>query len=73
MKHLTSYELGELCLRNKWFTCGTSGQYDKLLKRNEAEASIEELSIIIWTCSDNITKHEIYSELLGAMMNKTLI
>lgn len=73
MKHLESYELRELCINNDWFTCGTIKQYEKLFDRNKEGASIAELSIIIWVCSNNIPKDEIYSKLLGAMMNKTLI
>lgn len=73
MKHLESYELRELCIKNSWFTCGTVKQYEKLFDRNKEGASIAELSIIIWVCSDNIPKDEIYSKLLGAMTNKTLI
>ena len=73
MKHLDSYELHELCIKNDWFTCGTVKQYEKLFDRNKEGASIAELSIIIWVCSNNIPKDEIYSKLLGAMMNKTLI
>lgn len=73
MKHLKSYELRELCIKNDWFTCGTVEQYEKLFDRNKEGASIAELSIIIWVCSNNIPKDEIYSKLLGAMMNKTLI
>ena len=73
MKHLESYELRELCIKNDWFTCGTIKQYEKLFDRNKEGASITELSIIIWVCSNNIPKDEIYSKLLGAMMNKTLI
>lgn len=73
MKHLESYELRELCIKNDWFTCGTIKQYEKLFDRNKEGASIAELSIIIWVCSNNIPKNEIYSKLLGAMMNKTLI
>lgn len=73
MKNLESYELRELCIKNDWFTCGTIKQYEKLFDRNKAGASIAELSIIIWICSNNIPKDEIYSKLLGAMMNKTLI
>ena len=73
MKQLESYELRELCIKNDWFTCGTVKQYEKLFDRNKEGASIAELSIIIWVCSNNIPKDEIYSKLLGAMMNKTLI
>lgn len=73
MKHLESYELRELCIKNDWFTCGTVKQYEKLFDRNKEGASIAELSIIIWVCSNNIPKDEIYSKLLGAMMNKILI
>ena len=73
MKHLEPYELRELCIKNDWFTCGTIKQYEKLFDRNKEEALINELSIIIWVCSNNISKDEIYQKLLGAMMDKTLI
>lgn len=73
MKKLESYELRALCIKNNWFTSGTIKQYEKLFDRNESGASIAELSIIIWICSDNILKQEIYSKLLTAIMNKTLI
>ena len=40
MKHLESYELRELCIKNDWFTCGTVKQYEKLFDRNKEGASI---------------------------------
>ena len=73
MNKLENYELRELCIKNDWLTCGTIKQYEKLFDRNKAGASISELSIIIWICSNNIPKDEIYIKLLGAMMNKPLI
>lgn len=48
----TPDELRRLCIKNNWFTCGTNIQYEKLFYANENGYSIEEISIIIWLCSD---------------------
>ena len=73
MKNLTNLELQELCIKEKWFTCGSNGQYNKLFERNKQGASTEELSIIIWLCSDNIPRTEIYEKIHTERLNKTLI
>ena len=48
-------KLYRLCNDNKWFTCGSNSQYDKLFKANRNKVSVRDLSVIIWICSDNIT------------------
>lgn len=41
-----------LCIKNHWFTCGTTRQYEKFFEMNEEGASIEQLATVIWLCSD---------------------
>lgn len=42
-----------LCIRENWFTCGTCEQYDKLFELNRNGATLEELALVIWLCSDD--------------------
>lgn len=48
----TPEQLGTLCIKNDWFTCGTNRQYEKLFYANENGCPIEEIATIIWLCSD---------------------
>ena len=73
MNRLDSSELRTLCIREKWFTCGTIRQYERLFERNKQGASISELSTIIWICSDNIPKEEIYNKLFKKCTDKTFL
>lgn len=50
---MTNEALRELCIKNNWFTCGSNRQYDKLFEMNENGKSIDELSLVIWLCSDD--------------------
>lgn len=45
-------KLRSLCIKNKWFSCGTARQYEKLFEMNEQRASIELIATVIWLCSD---------------------
>lgn len=40
------------CCRHQWFTEGTNRQYDKMFEANRRGASVKELAIMIWLCSD---------------------
>lgn len=50
--HLTNEELRALCIENRWFTCGTTRQYEKLFDANNLGVSETQLAWIIWLCSD---------------------
>ena len=67
MKRLDSSELRSLCIRNNWFTCGDIRQYTRFFQRNSEGATIEELSVIIWICSDDVPYNDIYIALCKAM------
>ena len=61
MKRLDSSELRALCIRNNWFTCGDIRQYTRFFQRNSEGATIDELSVIIWICSDDIPYNDMRS------------
>lgn len=48
----TPENLRMLCIQNNWFTEGSNRQYDKLFYANENGATIDEITTIIWLCSD---------------------
>ena len=48
----TNEALRALCIKNNWFTCGTNKQYEKLFYANQHGCPIEEITTIIWLCSD---------------------
>lgn len=45
-------QLRGLCIKNKWFTCGSNAQYDKLFEGNINGFAPMEIATIIWLCSD---------------------
>ena len=65
-------QLCQLCIRKKWFSGGTSRQYDKLFDYN-SDVMIEtvrdiadyfkNLSLIIWLCTADVSREEIESDL----------
>lgn len=48
-----------LCIENDWFTCGSNRQYEKLFQANRFGATIEQLTLIIWLCSDDVPNYRI--------------
>ena len=50
---MTNDRLRRKCIDNNWFTCGSCRQYDKLFDMNNDGASLFELAIAIWICSDD--------------------
>lgn len=61
---MTNETLRSLCIKNKWFTCGFNSQYDKLFDMNRNNSSIDELALVIWLCSDEVSKEQIKQELM---------
>lgn len=55
----------ELCNKYRWFTQGTTEQYNKMFRMVDVETPIEEIAIVIWLCSDvnEWSKREILTEL----------
>ena len=66
-RKLTPMDMYELCNEQKWFTCGTNSQYEKMfdfVRNNEITCGnsylIQRLSTIIWICSENVEENHIY-------------
>ena len=49
----TTDELRSLCIKNDWFTCGTVSQYEKMFEMNRNQASLREIALVIWLCSED--------------------
>lgn len=62
---LSNQELYDLCNRYSFFTAGTNGQYEKLFDANRTGASLRDLAIMIWLCSEDVTLPYVYGKLLG--------
>lgn len=56
-------ELRELCIQNHWFTCGSTRQYSRLFDMAKDGASIHDLVLIIWLCSEDADKEDIKRQL----------
>lgn len=52
MPIFSSCTLRSLCIENEWFYHGTNTQYAKLFELNNAGATIAELALVIYICSD---------------------
>lgn len=59
-------DLRMLCIRKDWFTCGTNRQYERLFQSNRFGASVHDLALIIWICSDNVLLVEVEEALKAA-------
>ena len=59
----TTERLWRLCNKYQWFTAGDIKQYEKLFDKNKQGATLEELALIIWICSSNMTEQEILETL----------
>lgn len=52
MYGLNFYNVNELCNKYRWFTQGTTEQYNKMFRMVEEKAPIEEVATVIWLCTD---------------------
>lgn len=48
----TPERLRQICIENKWFTEGSTRQYEKMFCANKMGAPLEEIATIIWLCTD---------------------
>ena len=55
----TTEKLWSLCNKYQWFTNGDNKQYSRLFDKNKQGATLEQLALIIWLCSSNMTEQEI--------------
>ena len=50
---ISAIELYEFCNKQKLFTCGSIGQYDKMFELASSGITQMELAQILYLCSDN--------------------
>lgn len=62
------WRLRSLCIRNDWFSQGDNDQYERMFDANDTRNNftIEEVALIIWVCSANVTREEVLEKLLEA-------
>ena len=65
MKQFNSANLRRICIDNGWFTDGDIVQYQKFFQLNEDGASLEELALVLYICSSNVSREEILNKLKG--------
>ena len=53
MTKIDTLDLYRLCNQESLFTCGTTTQYDKVLRLAADGVTIQELAIMLYICSDN--------------------
>ena len=46
-------DLYNLCNEKRYFTCGSSNQYQKMFDMAEQGATAHDVALVIWICSDN--------------------
>lgn len=70
MKYSITYpeDLRSLCIRENWFTCGSTKQYEKMFQMNAEGSSLTDIALVIWICSDDVSKIEIIRKLHQARM-----
>lgn len=60
---LSAEDLRVLCIQEDWFTNGDNSQYEKLFDMNREGASLEELALVIWICSSDVSREEVLKKL----------
>lgn len=61
---LSTWELQEICIKHNWFTGGSCESYEKLFERCKNGADFDELALLIWLCTPNRNRKEIYYQLI---------
>lgn len=62
----STMDLRDICIRHDWFTGGSCEAYEKLFQRCEEGADLNELALLIWVCTPDVDRKEIYYKLLIA-------
>lgn len=59
MQGVRDYEaterIRELCIKEDWFTCGSTRQYEKMIDLVREGASVHDIALCIWLCSNDIS------------------
>lgn len=61
----------QLCNRKRYFTCGNSTAYDRVLGMAKQGVHLEGIARCIWVCSGDDFKYEdVYREVYNALMHE---
>ena len=66
------YELRNLCIENNYFTYGCNFQYDKMFKMAETEASVHDIAVAIWICTEDASLEDIEEKIKLIVKNGAL-
>ena len=62
-----SDKVKKLCYENKWFTLGNDEQYNRMLECCDDPLFTEDdITVMIWICSENVMYSDIYQKLMEA-------
>lgn len=56
---LTGMDIYQLCVQNRWFTCGGNEQYARVMKAADDGMDVHDLAIAIWICSYDVELKDI--------------
>lgn len=59
-------EIYILCNNNKWFTCGTTEQYERMFRMVELGSCARDVAMVIWFCSDGVGFRAVYDKVRKA-------
>lgn len=62
-------DLYNLCNEKRYFTCGSSAQYQKMFDMAEQGANHHDIALVIWICSDN-KEFEVIEKEVREIFNK---
>ena len=63
---LDACTLRALCIKHEWSTCGGNSQYSKLFDMADTDATLEDLALTIWLCSDDVDRADVLDSLKDA-------
>lgn len=64
LKNVPMYEIRNLCVAYDWFCGGTNEQYKRMFELAADGASVCDVALVIWLCSDSkVQREEIIFEL----------
>lgn len=58
LKNVPMREIRNLCITFDWFSCGTNEQYQRMFELAADGASVCDVALVIWICSDSKFRRE---------------
>lgn len=63
---MLKHKIYALCNENRWFTCGTIEQYEKMFQMVETGSSARDVAMVIWFCSEVASFESVYFKVADA-------